>query len=446
MGRKSIKIVLFCDCLHELDLTKTPKAMDKRAFLKQFLFAGAAAPLFLQNLERWVSDIEHLSPEEAAQDEEFWARVRSGYRIKPDYINLENGYYCFLPEEILDNYLHHVREINYQGSYYMRTVQWANKRAIAGQLAELVGCDPEELIITRNTTESLDTVIGGFKWKPGDEAVFAEQDYGAMQDMFRQVADRHGVVNKKLSVPNHPRSDSEIVELYANAITPKTRMIMVCHMINITGQILPIRQICDMAHSKGVEVMVDGAHAIAHFQFSMRDLHCDYYGASLHKWLSAPLGAGILYVKKEKIAGIWPMFAEYGAEPGDIYRLNHTGTHPVATDLAIGNALEYYHNLGPARKEARLRYLQQYWTSKVRDMPHIVLNTPSDPQRACGIANVGVKDLKPGVLAETLLKKYRIWTVAIDGAGVHGCRITPNVYTTTKELDAFVKALSEIKA
>ncbi|MBK6948076.1 MAG: aminotransferase class V-fold PLP-dependent enzyme [Haliscomenobacter sp.] len=329
--------------------------MDKRAFLKQFLFAGAAAPLFLQNLERWVSEIEHLSPKEAAQDEDFWARVRSGYRLKPDYINLENGYYCFLPEAILDNYLHHVREINYQGSYYMRTVQWENKRAVATQLAELVDCAPEELIITRNTTESLDTVIGGLKWKPGDEAVFAEQDYGAMQDMFRQQADRHGVVNKKISIPNIPRSDSEIVELYANAITPKTRLLMVCHMINITGQILPIRQICDMAHSKGVEVMVDGAHAVAHFQFSMRDLQCDYYGASLHKWLSAPLGAGILYVRKDKIAGIWPMFAEYGAEPGDIRRLNHTGTHPVATDLAIGNALEYYHNLGPARPPTCIR-------------------------------------------------------------------------------------------
>ncbi|MEY4107772.1 MAG: hypothetical protein RL181_2114 [Bacteroidota bacterium] len=420
--------------------------MDKRTFLRNMLFAGIGAPVFLQQLERRVRDVEHLSPEEVAADEAFWAQVRTGYRLKPDYINLENGFYCFLPEQILENYLHHVREVNYQGSYYMRTVQWDNKRAVAAQLAELVGCSPEEMMITRNTTESLDTIIGGFPWKKGDEAVIADQDYFAMQEMFRQQTDVHGVVVKKISIPNHPSSDEEIVDLYAKAITPKTRLIMVCHMINITGQILPIRKICDMAHSKGVEVMVDGAHAVAHIAFSMRDLDCDYYGASLHKWLSAPLGAGMLFVKKDKIAQIRPLFADYGYQSGDIRRLNHTGTHPVATDLAIGNALEYLYTLGLDRKEARLRYIQQYWTSRVKDLPNIVLNTPTDPARACGIANVGIRNMKPGEMAETLLKKHRIWTVAIDGQGVQGCRITPNIYTTTKELDTFVQALKSMSA
>lgn len=420
--------------------------MDKRTFLRNILFAGIGAPVFLQQLERRVRDIEHLSPEEVAADEAFWAQVRTGYRLKPDYINLENGFYCFLPEQILENYLHHVREVNYQGSYYMRTVQWDNKRAVAAQLAELVGCAPEEMMITRNTTESLDTIIGGFPWKKGDEAVIADQDYFAMQEMFRQQTDVHGVGVKKISLPNHPASDEEIVDLYARAITPQTRLIMVCHMINITGQILPIRKICDMAHRKGVEVMVDGAHAVAHIAFSIRDLDCDYYGASLHKWLSAPLGAGMLFVKKEKIAQIRPLFADYGYQPGDIRRLNHTGTHPVATDLAIGNALEYLYTLGLDRKEARLRYIQQYWTSRVKEWPNIVLNTPTDPARACGIANVGIRNMKPSEMAETLLKKYRIWTVAIDGQGVQGCRITPNVYTTTKELDVFVEALKRMSA
>jgi selenocysteine lyase/cysteine desulfurase len=420
--------------------------MDKRTFLRNILFAGIGAPVFLQQLERRVRDIEHLSPEEVAADEAFWAQVRTGYRLKPDYINLENGFYCFLPEQILENYLHHVREVNYQGSYYMRTVQWDNKRAVAAQLAELVGCAPEEMMITRNTTESLDTIIGGFPWKKGDEAVIADQDYFAMQEMFRQQTDVHGVGVKKISIPNHPASDEEIVDLYARAITPQTRLLMVCHMINITGQILPIRKICDMAHRKGVEVMVDGAHAVAHIAFSIRDLDCDYYGASLHKWLSAPLGAGMLFVKKEKIAQIRPLFADYGYQPGDIRRLNHTGTHPVATDLAIGNALEYLYTLGLDRKEARLRYIQQYWTSRVKELPNIVLNTPTDPARACGIANVGIRNMKPSEMAETLLKKYRIWTVAIDGQGVQGCRITPNVYTTTKELDVFVEALKRMSA
>ncbi len=419
--------------------------MNKRTFLKSTATLGLASLAPLEALSNWVNQFSHLSPTALAEDETFWAGIRAGYRLKPDYINLENGYYCFLPQETLENYIQHVREINYQGSYYMRTVQWDDKKIAATKLASIAGCTAEELIITRNTTESLDMVIGGMNWKAGDEALMAEQDYGAMLDMFKQVAKRYGVVNKIISVPNHPSSDEEIVNVYANAITPKTKLLMVCHMINITGQILPVRKICDMAHSKGVQVLVDGAHAFAHLTFSIPDLHCDYYGASLHKWLSVPLGAGILYVKKENIGKVWPLFGDEGRKEDDVLRLNHLGTHPVATHLAIANAIEYYQKIGAERKEARLRYLQNYWTSKVRSMPHIIVNTPTDPARACGIANVGVKNMKPAELAKTLFDKYKIWTVAIDYANVHGCRITPNIYTTAQELNSFVKALSELK-
>jgi selenocysteine lyase/cysteine desulfurase len=252
------------------------------------------------------------------------------------------------------------------------------------------------------------------------------------------------MTNKIISVPNHPKDDDEIVSLYEQAITPKTKLLMVCHMINITGQILPVRKICDMAHRRGVKVMVDGAHAFAHIKFSIPDLNCDYYGSSLHKWLSVPLGAGLLYVKKENISSVWPLLAPYEMKEDDIYRLNHTGTIPVHTDLAINNAIDYYEKIGAERKEARLRYLQNYWTSRVRNLPHIVVNTPADQTRCCGIANVGVKNMKPKDLAETLMNKYKIYTVAIDSANVHGCRITPNIYTTTQELDMFVKALKEL--
>jgi selenocysteine lyase/cysteine desulfurase len=273
----------------------------------------------------------------------------------------------------------------------------------------------------------------------------AEQDYGAMLNMFKQVSKRYGVINKRISVPLHPESDEEIVDLYASAITDKTKLLMVCHMINITGQILPIRKICDMAHAKGVEVMVDGAHAFGHFTFTIPDLHCDYYGSSLHKWLSVPLGSGLLYVKKEKIANVWPLIASGNKEPDDIARLNHTGTHPDHTDLTIADALDFYQIIGPERKEARLRFIQNYWTSKVRDLPHIILNTPEDPARSCAIANVGIRGMEPSELAETLFSKYNIYTVPINVAGVHGCRITPNVYTTTGELDVLVNALKELQ-
>ena len=418
--------------------------MEKRSFLKNLTLLGLGGLASLDAMGKMVSAVSHLPADEVAKDEDFWAGIRGGYKLKPDYINLENGYYSLLPEETLENFIQHVRDVNYQGSYYMRTVQWENKKAMAAKLAKLAGCAPDELIITRNTTESLDMIIGGMNWKSGDEAVMAEQDYGAMLDMFKLVAKRYGVVNKIVSVPNDPKTDEEIVSRYSNAITGKTRLLMIGHMINITGQILPVRKICDMAHRRGVQVMVDGAHAFAHIQFSISDLDCDYYGTSLHKWLSVPLGAGFLYVKKGNIGKVWPLLADSERKGDDILRLNHIGTHPVHTDLAIGNAIDYYLKLGPDRKETRLRYLQNYWTSKVRNLPHVIVNTPTDPLRSCGIANVGIRGMKPSDLADTLLKKYRIYTVAIDGANVHGCRITPNLFTTTEELDVFVRALGDM--
>lgn len=420
--------------------------MNKRTFLKNSTILGLASIASLSAFGKMLESVADMPADVVAENEDFWGSIRKDYKLTPEYINLENGYYCFMPQEILEKYIGHIRDINVQASHYLRTVQFDNKNAAAKKVAEVAGCSPEELIITRNTTESLDMVIMGMDWQPRDEAIMAEQDYGSMLEMFKQTAKRHGMVNKIVSVPLDPKSDEEIVELYANAITPKTKLLMVCHMINITGQILPIRKICDMAHSKGVPVMVDGAHAFAHIYFSIPDLNCDYYGTSLHKWLSVPIGAGALYVRKDNISKIWPIFAETGKEQNDILRLNHTGTHPVATDLTISDAIDFYHKIGPARKEARLRYLQNYWVNKVRTMPHVILNTPTDPARSCGIANVGIKDIKPGDLAKTLLDKYKIYTVAIDGAGVHGCRITPNLYTTTDELDALVKALGEIKA
>ena len=328
----------------------------------------------------------------------------------------------------------------------MRTVQGENKHRVAGKVAEIVGCSAEEVAITRNTTESLDLIIGGLEWQAGDEAVMAEQDYGAMLNHFKFIARRFGTVNRLVSVPNHPRDDQEIVDLYAAAITDKTRLLMVCHMVNITGQVLPVRKIVDMAHARGVEVMVDGAHAFSHITFQMQDLDCDYYGTSLHKWLSAPLGSGMLYVKKEKIDSVWPLFAERDLGPNDMRRLNHIGTHPVHTDLAILNAIEYQNAMGLDRKAARLQYLQHYWTSQLRDHPGVIVNTPVELSRHGGIGNVGVAGIAPGDLADALMNDYGIFTTGIDRPGVRGVRVTPNVYTTTAELDALVSAIKKRSA
>jgi len=420
--------------------------MDKRTFLKNAGMMSLAAPLTFVHLEEVVAAVEHLDLTEVANDEDFWLKVRGDYAIKPDYINLENGYYCFMPRQTLEHTIEHLRHINYEASYYLRTVQRENKNNVANKVAEIVGCTGEEIVITRNTTESLDTIIGGIHWNAGDEAVMAEQDYGAMLNHFDYIEKRFGIVNKRVSLPNHPKNDEEIVELYAKAITDKTRLLMVCHMVNITGQVLPIRKITDMAHARGVEVMVDGAHAFSHISFQMKNLDCDYYGASLHKWLSAPLGTGMLYVKKEKIDSVWPLLAERDLEPSDIHRLNHTGTHPVHTDLGILDAIAYQNAIGLERKEARLKYLQHYWTSKLRGLPGIQINTPVEMHRHGGIGNVGIEGFDPGNLAKTLLDDYRIFTVAINRPGVRGLRITPNVYTTTAELDSLVHAVKELSA
>lgn len=404
--------------------------LTKRQFLKTL--AGAAS-------------LATVAPDVLARQDDFWQQLRAQFPVTPDFIQLENGYYSLAAQPVLDSYQQHIRQVNAVSSYYMRTRQATDKLAARTQLAALLGCSADELIITRNTTESLDTVIAGIDWKPGDESIMAEQDYGAMLDMFKLQARRYGTVNRIISLPNHPKSDGEIVALYEKAITPKTRLLMVCQMVNITGQILPVRKIVEMAHRHGVEVMVDGAHAFGQLAFTIADLGgCDYYGSSLHKWLGTPLGAGILYVRKDKIRPLWPVFADMGFADDDIRKLNHTGTHPVATDLAIQDAIQFHNTIGIARKEARLRYLQQYWTAQVRQNPRTLLNTPDDPARCCAIANVGVPGKTPADLAKVLFEQYKIFTVAINYAGVFGVRVTPHLYTTTAELDSFVKALREI--
>jgi selenocysteine lyase/cysteine desulfurase len=416
--------------------------MHKREFLRSL---GATTIAALIGPRLWAQ-YEPMPATLLAEDETFWAALRGKYRLKPDYINLEHGYYSMQSEDVLEKFITSVREVNYHASYYMRTMQTPNKEAARARLAAVVGCPVDELIITRNTTESLDTVIAGYDWKPGDEAVMALQDYGAMLDQFTLQARRFGMVNRMVSLPNDPRSDDEIVQLYANAITPKTRLLLMSHLVNISGHVLPVKKVVDMAHAKGVAVAVDGAHALAHLDYRIPDLGADYYAASLHKWLGVPLGAGLLYVKKEKIAGLWPLFGDQGFADTDIRKLNHTGTHPVHTDLAIAHAIDFHESIGVQRKEARMRYLQRYWTTKVRGIRNIDVNTPSDPQRAAGIANVGIATMAPGVLAKTLLEKYRIWTVAIDRPNVKGARITPHLYTTPAELDVLVNALKELAA
>ena len=416
--------------------------MDKRRFIKS-LGALSFSPLISANE---LTDFKPISKtlQFINNEDKLWKTVRTHYTLKEEYINLESGYYNIIPNPILEHFINHVKHVNIEGSFYMRKDLNKNKDRVTSELANLVGSSPDQIAITRNATESLDLVISGFPWKKGDEAIYAKQDYGTMKEMFEQISNRYGVVNKVISVPNHPKNDEEIVSLYESQITSKTKLIMVCHMINITGQILPIKKICEMAHKHGVEVMVDGAHCVGHFDFSIDDFNCDYYGSSLHKWLATPLGAGLLYVNKNKTHKIWPLLANGNTNKSDIKRLNHIGTHPVHTDLAISNSIDYLKWIGMERKEKRMRFLQRYWSNKLRNVKNVIVNTPLDIDRSCGIGNVGLTNMSPSKMEDLLFEKYKIFTVAIDYANVKGCRISPNIFTTTKELDSIVNAVKEL--
>ena len=416
--------------------------MDKRNFIKTLGALSVSSLVPASELTK-IKSVSYSLPN-TKSDEELWTTVRSHYTLKDDYINLESGYYSIIPNPVLEHFIKHVKHVNIEGSYYMRNDLNKNKDRVITELAKLVGSTSDQIGITRNATESLDLVISGFQWERGDEAIYAKQDYGTMKEMFEQISSRYGVKTKIVSVPNHPNNDEEIVSIYESQITDKTKLIMICHMINITGQILPVKKICEMAHSYGVEVMVDGAHCVGHFDFSIDEFNCDYYGSSLHKWLATPLGAGLLYVNKNNTHKIWPLLANGNTNKKDIKRLNHIGTHPVHTDLAISNSIDYTNWIGMKKKEKRMRYLQRYWSDKLRTIENVIVNTPEDLNRSCGIGNVGLSNMSPSQMSKVLFEKYKIFTVAIDYANVKGCRISPNIFTTTNELDQFISAVKEM--
>lgn len=419
---------------------------SRRVFLRTA--AGAAAvpmlgPRTLDLVERRLEAFGAPAPADAATDEAYWSEIRRVFPIPADYVHLENGYSSPQPAPTFEAFQRHQVAVNSGLSYYMRRKRADDAASVKAQLAALAGVSAGEVVITRNTTESLGTVIHGIDLEPGSEAVMCNQDYGSMLEQFRQQARRRGWKLTEVDVPLHPRDDQDIVDVYARAITPRTRLLLVSHMINITGHILPVRKIADMAHAHGVGVIVDAAHSFAQLDFTLPQLDGDYLGASLHKWLCTPLGAGLLYVKRDRIRNVWPLLGDTSVPDDDIRKLERLGTQPSWTLLAIADAIRFHTMVGAARKEARLRYLQQYWTDRVRDIRGVYLNTPGG-HRACAIANVGITGMTPAALATALFDRHRIYTVAIDTGPVKGTRVTPHLFTTTADLDALVTALGAL--
>jgi selenocysteine lyase/cysteine desulfurase len=406
--------------------------------------SSASVASLLRDVEAATKSVAHLSPEEAAADEDYWAAIQNAFTITRGIINLNNGGVSPSPKVVTEALVRYIWEQEDLPAYTMWEILEPQSETIRTGLAELFGCDREEIAITRNASESLEILLEGMDFKPGDEILTTTQDYPRMLTTLRQREKRENLKLKLIQVPIPPKNLNEITDAFEKGITDRTKLILMSHMINITGQITPVKAVCDLARARGIETIVDGAHSFAQFDFKQKDLGCDYFGTSLHKWSYAPKGTGLLYVRRDKIEKIWPLMAAEAKQATDIRKFEEIGTHSAAPKLAIGEALIFHNGIGSKRKEARLRYLSRYWMNKLKDIPKIRFNTSFDPNQSCAIANVQIEGTEPKAVTKYLFDKHKIFTVPIVHAEFQGIRITPNLYTALAELDRFCEVMGSI--
>lgn len=399
-------------------------------------------PAWSRNLERALKDAEGVSPSELATEEDFWHYIQQSFTSSSGIINLNNGGVSPAPKTVQEAMKRYYDYSNEAPSYYMWRILDQGREPLRKNIARLAGCDAEEIAINRNSSEGLETIIFGLQLKAGDEVVAAKQDYPNMVNAYKQreIRDKIKMVWVNLELPSE--DEDYMVNQYVKAFTPKTKLVHITHIINWNGQILPVRKIAQEAHKRGIEVVVDGAHSFAHFDFKIPDLDADYFASSLHKWLYAPIGSGMMYVKKDKIKNLYPLFAGDDPLKADIRKFENLGTRPFFIEQAIGKAIEFHDMIGSERKEKRLHYLKNYWMEKVKDIPKVKLNTSLHPKWGCAIGNVGIEGKKPGELDSFLMDKYKVHTVGIEWENIKGVRVTPNVYTTIKNLDVLIEGIT----
>jgi isopenicillin-N epimerase len=385
-------------------------------------------------------------PEEVARDEDYWREIQQAFTVNRAYINLNNGGVSPSPRVVQEAMKRYLDLSNEAPVYTMWQLLEPQIESVRRGLARAFGCDPEEMAITRNASEALEIVQLGLDLKQGDEVLTTNQDYPRMLTTWRQRERRDGIVLKTISFPVPPPSMADLVDRFSRAITPRTRVMHLCHITNLTGQIFPVREICRLGRARGIEVIVDGAHAFGHFPFTHQDLDCDYYGTSLHKWLFAPHGTGFLYVRRSKIPAIWPLMAAPADMTANIRKFEEIGTHPAANHNAIAEALVFQETIGLERKAARLRYLRDRWMSRLRGQKGVRIHTSFDPAMSCAIGNVGIEGVDTAKLVQHLWEKRRVIVVPILHEEYQGLRVTPNVYTTLDELDVFAEEMEAVVA
>ena len=417
-------------------------SVSRRSFIHNALAAGSMFPLFSMNYPKGKIELKIKN-----KDEDYWKKVAGMYHQNVKFINLESGYFSPSPESVKDYWVNFVNEINESPSYYMRTRQNEMREKVREKLANYAGVAKDELVLTRNTTESMNIIIQGIKLEEGDEILRTNLEYPNMIQALDMRERRFGTKVRIVDVPIHPISQDEIVEKVIGAVNKKTKVILISHMVFLNGQVFPVKEVCKKAREMGIETIVDGAHSFSHVDMDVSEIGCDYYASSLHKWLGAPLGNGLLYVKKGNAERLWPLYGDTAYEDDNIMKLEHLGTRPCSDQNGIIPAVDFNLEIGKEEKSKRLKFLQMRWATELKDHKNIILNTPLGQGQSFGIANVGVKSLQPSELADKLFDEHDIFTVPIDDdRGIRGIRVSPNLYSTTEDIDKFIEAMLTIAA
>lgn len=427
---------------------------NRRAFFKQMIRVGALGSFSMLNetfaAEELIETIDHLQSlpiEEAIQGEDFWKRIQEAYAVSKSYLNLNNGGVSPQPTVVLNAQKKYLELINEMPSHYLARDLPRNRFILREKLARLAGCLPQEIALMQNTTEAMNTVLLGIDWKAGDEVIVSKQDYSTVKLGWEQLAKRHQIKLIWVNLPAPIENDEAILKIYLSKVSPKTRFINLTQVINWTGQIIPvsvIAKICTQAREKGIFTLVDGAHSLAHIDFKISDLQCDAYASSLHKWLCAPIGTGMLYVRQDKIASVWPMYPFDSGQESMIEKFEHKGTISLAKEEATHTAIQFHQHIGIKLKEARLRYLKNYWAKELQAYSNVRFYTSFKAKYAGGIALFGVTDRSLNLVSAKLEKTHRIHHTMTNLEGIKGIRISPNIYTSLEDLDRFLEAMTTL--